>query len=137
SEDLEWECSYRLAHRGGPELISKSGEKQRCRLTGDSSDRDESTGGDSSEGGPKHYGDRRPPLRVAEGERGFPKRVGNDEQHLFGRARYQRDHHRTQRNSAGEGRKVAYWFDPQLPGNNSHPDPWKSVQHIGKKPNCV
>src|SRR6266849_3636887 len=132
-KDLERERRDRLTHRCRPELVAKRREEKWRRLTGNSCHRDQRTRNDTGKRGTENDRYRRSPPWIPQRQRGFAKGCRNDEEHLFGRAGDEGDHHRTQRHSARQRREVPDGSDQKLPGGNPDDDRRKPVQHIGEK----
>ena len=78
--------------------------------------------------GAQHDAERRAPLRVAERQRRFAHRDRHETNHFLGRARDERNHHRRERDAAGERREVLERAHEQLPGEDAEHDRRKSVR---------
>src|SRR5690242_1291705 len=129
-EDLQRQRGDWLGGRNRPELIAERSEQQRSGLPGDSCDGDERSRCDTRHRSAQYDGQRSPPALVTECECRLAQGVWNNLEHFLSGARDQRNHHRAERDTAGEGREMPNWSYEKFPRENADDDRRQTIQHV-------
>src|SRR5215469_12560527 len=136
-KNLQRQCGHRLTRTEVPVLIAERGQQQGGGFSGYSGKREHHSGNDSSPGRGQsdRYGG--PPLRDSQAKGGLAHRLRYQEQHLFGGARHDGNHHDRQGDSCGETGKMALRENHQPVSDQANHNRWHPVQGIGSEANHI